>query len=279
MWEDWEKKLELKMSEKEEKAVDGDLHDLTEQVKKLSINIAELKNREAKPTGFKPQQQRKYQEGPSQAVMVPQPQVQWQSFPSSFPAASTGPHQQWATMGSHSNKSGLIWDSIKHSNRWDHHTSTCGLTWDFIKDTWDLNSPSGLRDLMEWDRYSKISSGPRQVKKILRTVREEKVPFLREICGKLPFRSKKNLVHAVSADFSMSAGIAREFKNCFGIPQDLDLIARGVGDVAVVTEGKRYIFHLITKPKYYQKPNPLHLKLALHELKRVCLEWRRISKA
>ncbi|KAK3916555.1 Pro-Pol polyprotein [Frankliniella fusca] len=70
----------------------------------------------------------------------------------------------------------------------------------------------------------------------------------------------------------MSAGIAREFRNCFGIPQDLDLIARGVGDVAVVKEGKRYIFHLITKPKYYQKPNPLHLKLALHELKRVCLE-------
>ncbi|KAK3911551.1 LOW QUALITY PROTEIN: Retrovirus-related Pol polyprotein from transposon 412, partial [Frankliniella fusca] len=68
----------------------------------------------------------------------------------------------------------------------------------------------------------------------------------------------------------MSAGIAREFRNCFGIPQDLDLIARGVGDVAV--RAKRYIFHLITKPKYYQKPNPLHLKLALHELKRVCLE-------
>ncbi|KAK3917832.1 ADP-ribose glycohydrolase OARD1 [Frankliniella fusca] len=95
-----------------------------------------------------------------------------------------------------------------------------------------------------------------------------------EINGPLPFTSKKNLLHAVSADFQMSAGIAKEFHRHFGQPQILCCEKGVVGDVAIFNNGSRYIFHLITKPKYFQKPNPLHLQWTLNQLRTICIQER-----
>lgn len=74
------------------------------------------------------------------------------------------------------------------------------------------------------------------------------------------------LVHCISADFAMGAGIAKEFARR-GVKARLIENYRGmtkVGDCAITaTTDWRLEFNLVTKEKYWQKPTYGSLKTAL----------------
>ena len=83
------------------------------------------------------------------------------------------------------------------------------------------------------------------------------------------------LVHCISADFKLGAGIAKEFDRRFNCRDNLFHVAHGdMTDVwddgicgnCIVTHTKHIepiIFNLITKRNYWDKPTPETLKSAL----------------
>ena len=100
----------------------------------------------------------------------------------------------------------------------------------------------------------------------------------RELRGDLfEQESSKNLAHCVSADFRMSRGIARIFRDRFGGIEELIALHATVGDTAKLTRGHRHIFYLITKEKYYHKPTLNSLKKCLLHLKKQVVELGIIS--
>lgn len=100
-----------------------------------------------------------------------------------------------------------------------------------------------------------------------------------EIKGDL-FTSDDNLAHCVSADFKMSAGIAKTFKAKFGQKEALLATGVGVGKCAVLRISSkednvsvpkiRYIFYLVTKEKYWQKPTYETLRDSLRSMYEYC---------
>lgn len=82
--------------------------------------------------------------------------------------------------------------------------------------------------------------------------------------------SSTSLVHCVSACFTMGRGIAVAFRNRFGRVPELRSQGKGVGDVAVLTDGQRYIYYLVTKQRYYHKPTLRNLERSLKALKCHC---------
>ena len=89
--------------------------------------------------------------------------------------------------------------------------------------------------------------------------------------------SNKNLAHCVSADFRMSRGIARTFRERFGGIEELITLNATVGDTVKLTRDDRYIFYLITKEKYFHKPTLRSLKQCLLHLKKQIIELGIIS--
>lgn len=77
-----------------------------------------------------------------------------------------------------------------------------------------------------------------------------------EVYGDL-MNSKDSLCHCVSECLAMGKGIAVLFKQRFGGVDELKAQKIGVGGVAVLdrrdTDG-RYVYYLITKPRYFHKP-------------------------
>ena len=84
-----------------------------------------------------------------------------------------------------------------------------------------------------------------------------------EIIGDL-FHSTDSLAHCVSADFKMSAGIARKIRRNFSAsyPINLDHTSNPLWPQWIPSQ-KRYIYHLITKQKFHNKPTfgTLHASL------------------
>ena len=90
---------------------------------------------------------------------------------------------------------------------------------------------------------------------------------LNELQGDL-FTSNDNLAHCVSADLKMSKGIAYQFLKRFGCQDELKSQNKMTGEVAyIVTPDNKYIFYLITKLKYYQKPTMNSLRVCLNAMK------------
>eukprot|EP01119_Soliformovum_irregulare_P016081 TRINITY_DN4626_c0_g3_i2.p1 TRINITY_DN4626_c0_g3~~TRINITY_DN4626_c0_g3_i2.p1 ORF type:complete len:668 (+),score=242.75 TRINITY_DN4626_c0_g3_i2:14-2017(+) len=85
---------------------------------------------------------------------------------------------------------------------------------------------------------------------------------IKEMEGDL-FESPCSLMHCVSRDLKMDKGIAAGFKKKFGGEEKLKEQNCQVGDCAVLRDGHRYIFYLITKEKYFHKPNYEDLKSSL----------------
>jgi O-acetyl-ADP-ribose deacetylase (regulator of RNase III) len=118
-----------------------------------------------------------------------------------------------------------------------------------------------------------------------------------EIKGDL-FSSKDSLAHCVSTDLQMSKGIATLFKNKFSHVQELQAQNKKTGQVAYIKDlSDRYIFYLITKNKYFERPTYISLYESLVELRELCkqlkvselsiprigcgldrLEWTRVKK-
>ncbi|KAJ8964160.1 hypothetical protein NQ314_005087 [Rhamnusium bicolor] len=80
-----------------------------------------------------------------------------------------------------------------------------------------------------------------------------------------------SLAHCVSADMHMSKGIARSFKKKFQSQDFLLSQQQGPGGVAFLSDSSRYIYYLVTKKHFSDKPTYDGLYLSLLHLKTVVL--------
>ncbi|XP_077991359.1 ADP-ribose glycohydrolase OARD1-like [Glandiceps talaboti] len=105
-----------------------------------------------------------------------------------------------------------------------------------------------------------------------------------------------SLVHCISQDCRMGKGIATLFRDKFGGVDELRAQDVKPGGVAVLKRDKRYVYYLVTKVKYSDRPTLKDLQSSLEALRRHCephdvnhiamprigcgldgLEWRRVS--
>jgi len=66
--------------------------------------------------------------------------------------------------------------------------------------------------------------------------------------------STNSMAHCVSQDLKMGKGIAVLFKKKFGQVDELKTQCKIVGEVAVLQSGSQFIYYLITKKNYWDKP-------------------------
>ena len=81
-----------------------------------------------------------------------------------------------------------------------------------------------------------------------------------------------SLSHAVSGDFSMHRGLAREFRARYESVDFLRAQRKPVGTCAVLPLENRYIFYLVTKRRFYNKPTYSSVRAAFKSLKRLLNE-------
>ena len=82
------------------------------------------------------------------------------------------------------------------------------------------------------------------------------------------FDSKDSFAHCVSADFKMPAGIARRFRRKFPTkyPTDLDHSYNPLWP-QWLPETRRYLYHLVTKQNYFNKPTYSTLRASLERMR------------
>ena len=85
--------------------------------------------------------------------------------------------------------------------------------------------------------------------------------------------SDECLAHCVSADFHMSAGVARPIKHRFGGVRELLAQRRRVGEVAYLFRDNRIIFYLVTRRRYYDLPTLNALRSCLRVLAQLCYHF------
>lgn len=83
------------------------------------------------------------------------------------------------------------------------------------------------------------------------------------------FDSTNCLAYCVSKDFAMSAGIASTFNKLYGGKTELRNQHVGVGGVAWLYREK-YIYYLVTKEYYWERPTYENLKLCIKNLYLLC---------
>ena len=76
------------------------------------------------------------------------------------------------------------------------------------------------------------------------------------------FQSEDSLAHCISSDFKMSAGIARSFKRKFpySFPESTN------SPIFVQETDDRFIYHLLTKKRFFQKPTYDSLRKSLEAM-------------
>ena len=100
--------------------------------------------------------------------------------------------------------------------------------------------------------------------------------IFKEINGDL-FESdeKYTLVHCISADCAMGAGIAKTFDS--KMPKMKKLLKRTIrennmqGYFAILYQGERNVINLITKERYWHKPTYSSLKASLLNAKKIAI--------
>ena len=98
-----------------------------------------------------------------------------------------------------------------------------------------------------------------------------------ELHGNL-FHSTDSIAHCVSADFKLSAGIARKIRRKYPTqyPSNIDHVLNPLFP-QWLPEEKRYIYHLITKQKFHNKPTYSTLRSSLEHM-RIHAESNGISR-
>jgi O-acetyl-ADP-ribose deacetylase (regulator of RNase III) len=86
-----------------------------------------------------------------------------------------------------------------------------------------------------------------------------------------------SLAHCISKDCRLGRGIAKSFRDKFGRVDEIRGQNIGVGGVAILNLGQRSVYNLITKERYFDKPNHDSLGRALRAMRRDALE-RNIKK-
>lgn len=76
-----------------------------------------------------------------------------------------------------------------------------------------------------------------------------------------------SLVHCVSADLKMSKGIAVLFKKKFGGVTELKRQDPKVGNFVLLKQGPRFVYYLVTKQRYFEKPTMKTLEQSLIALR------------
>ncbi|XP_056589215.1 ADP-ribose glycohydrolase OARD1 [Triplophysa dalaica] len=82
------------------------------------------------------------------------------------------------------------------------------------------------------------------------------------------------LAHCISEDCRMGKGIAVLFKRKFGGVEELLAQGKHPGQCAVLKRSGRFVYYLITKQKYNQKPTYDTLKNSLATMREHCLANR-----
>ena len=77
-----------------------------------------------------------------------------------------------------------------------------------------------------------------------------------------------SLVHCISQDCAMGKGIAKQFAEKFGRVGEIKEQQVKVGGVAVLKHKERYIYNLVTKEKYYEKPTMTDLRRSLLQMRK-----------
>eukprot|EP01100_Stratorugosa_tubuloviscum_P004772 TRINITY_DN2204_c0_g1_i2.p2 TRINITY_DN2204_c0_g1~~TRINITY_DN2204_c0_g1_i2.p2 ORF type:complete len:153 (-),score=46.71 TRINITY_DN2204_c0_g1_i2:651-1109(-) len=94
--------------------------------------------------------------------------------------------------------------------------------------------------------------------------------ILNYINGNL-FNSSESLGHCISSDCGMSKGIAIEFKKRFGGINELRSQINRIGQVAFLRRENRFIYYLITKEFYFNKPTYQSLENSLKHLREIMI--------
>ena len=89
---------------------------------------------------------------------------------------------------------------------------------------------------------------------------------LREVRGNL-LSSNATICHCVSADMKMSRGIAKSIKERFGKVKELRNSGAKAGEIVVVQIGPRFVYNLVTKRNYWEKPTYKSLRRSLEKMK------------
>ena len=89
---------------------------------------------------------------------------------------------------------------------------------------------------------------------------------IREVSGDL-FTSTESLCHCISSDFRLGRGIARTFRRKFPRILELRKLHIGRGGFVFLSVNGKYIYNLITKSRYYQKPSYLDLRKSLEAMR------------
>jgi len=92
--------------------------------------------------------------------------------------------------------------------------------------------------------------------------------LLREVTGDLftcPVTS--SLAHCISRDYRLGKGIAKLFREKFGRVEELKKSGADIGGLALFKDGRRFIYNLVTKEVYKDKPTYETLRLSLEEMK------------
>ncbi|XP_019638088.1 PREDICTED: O-acetyl-ADP-ribose deacetylase 1-like [Branchiostoma belcheri] len=86
-----------------------------------------------------------------------------------------------------------------------------------------------------------------------------------------------SLVHCISQDCHMGKGIAVIFKKKFGRVEELRRQGQKPGGVAVLKTEQRYVYYLVSKEKYWQKPTYRSLESSLQAMRAHC-EQHQVSR-
>ena len=82
---------------------------------------------------------------------------------------------------------------------------------------------------------------------------------------------KVSLAHGISQDCKLKCGIARKFRKQFGRIREIKACRARVGGVAVLKVQSKFIYNLVVKDKFSDKPTYTALVDSLREMKRHAL--------